>query len=78
MCVCARAGDSWLDMSPQDLERLLEERAGLGAGSSTPHQGDGTETANREDSGYSLVAVTQGMKKFINTVSSHEGAELPW
>ncbi|XP_061084895.1 protein ecdysoneless homolog [Conger conger] len=70
--------DSWLDMTPQDLERLLEERAGRGACSSDPHQGDGTETANQEESGYSLVAVTQGMKKFINTVSSHEGAELPW
>uniref|UniRef100_A0A8C7J9W5 Ecdysoneless homolog (Drosophila) n=1 Tax=Oncorhynchus kisutch TaxID=8019 RepID=A0A8C7J9W5_ONCKI len=30
-----------------------------------------------EEGSYSLVAVTQGMKNFINAVSSHEGAELP-
>ncbi|XP_064173056.1 protein ecdysoneless homolog isoform X2 [Anguilla rostrata] len=70
--------DSWLDLSPQDLERLLEEKAGGRAGSSDPRHGNRTETANQEEAGYSLVAVTQGMKKFINAVSSHEGAELPW
>lgn len=31
-----------------------------------------------EETGYSLVAVGQGMKNFLNAMSSHEGAELPW
>lgn len=31
-----------------------------------------------EECGYSLVAVSQGMKKFLDAVSSHEGAEVPW
>lgn len=31
-----------------------------------------------DDAGYSLVALSQGMKSFLNAMSSHEGAELPW
>lgn len=38
-----------------------------------------TEDSKEEEEGaYSLVAVSQGMKNFLNTMSSHEGAELPW
>lgn len=38
----------------------------------------GPENEEREEeTGYSLVAVTQGMKNFINAMSSHEGAEIP-
>ncbi len=33
---------------------------------------------DEEEAGYSLVAVSQGMKNFLNAMSSHEGAELPW
>lgn len=65
------AGDDWLNITPQELERLLEERGGRGVAGAS--EGQGTE----EEAGYSLVAVTQGMKKFINAVSSHEGAEFP-
>uniref|UniRef100_A0A6Q2YBR3 Ecdysoneless homolog (Drosophila) n=1 Tax=Esox lucius TaxID=8010 RepID=A0A6Q2YBR3_ESOLU len=57
--------DSWLDISAKELERLLEDRGG-------------GEKEGEEEDGYSLVAVTQGMKKFISAMSSHEGAELPW
>lgn len=60
--------DAWLDISPQELERLLAERGGRG--------GTGEEV-QEEESGYSLIAVTQGMKNFINAMSSHEGAEIP-
>lgn len=39
----------------------------------------GTEDSQEEEEGgYSLVAVSQGMKNFLNAMSSHEGAELPW
>lgn len=31
-----------------------------------------------EEGFYTLVAVSQGMKDFLNAMSSHEGAELPW
>lgn len=37
-----------------------------------------TERSEDEECGYSLVAVTQGMKKFLDAVSSHEGAEVQW
>ncbi|KAM3862656.1 protein ecdysoneless homolog [Diretmus argenteus] len=86
--------DSWLDITAQDLERMLEERSGQGFGlgsqshSSTKHtqQGGGAEEKRseteedkeEEEASYSLVAVTQGMKKFLNSMSSHEGVELPW
>ncbi|XP_030643356.1 protein ecdysoneless homolog [Chanos chanos] len=78
--------DNWLDLTPQDLEHLLEERGGRGVNEVAKERkgdiwggrirGDNVEK-EEEEVGYSLVAVTQGMKNFINAMSSHEGAELP-
>uniref|UniRef100_A0A6Q2X028 Ecdysoneless homolog (Drosophila) n=1 Tax=Esox lucius TaxID=8010 RepID=A0A6Q2X028_ESOLU len=76
--------DSWLDISAKELERLLEDRGG-GVGCSKPSlikqtlvgRSEEEEKEGEEEDGYSLVAVTQGMKKFISAMSSHEGAELP-
>lgn len=77
-------GDSWLDLTPQALEQILQERAGL-AVRGAPSRGQpgqtrsaGAEEEAEQEVGYSLVAVTQGMKNFINTMSSYEGVELPW
>ncbi|KAK5854218.1 hypothetical protein PBY51_015308 [Eleginops maclovinus] len=86
--------DSWLDITSQDLERMLEERSGgradVGSQKSnsskqTQHVGGAEERrketeddTEKEEAGYSLVAVSQGMKNFLNAMSSHEGAELPW
>uniref|UniRef100_A0A669F3F8 Ecdysoneless homolog (Drosophila) n=1 Tax=Oreochromis niloticus TaxID=8128 RepID=A0A669F3F8_ORENI len=58
--------DSWLDITAQDLERLLQERSGGRA-----------DVGKEEEAGYSLVAISQGMKNFLKAMSSHEGAELP-
>lgn len=83
--------DSWLDITEQDLERMLQERAEGnvhigGQKTNEPRQQSksqdtkGKETqGNRveEEAGYSLVAVSQGMKNFLNAMSSYEGAELP-
>lgn len=66
-------GDAWLDISPQELERLLEKR--MSDGTRKTSQPD--EEVQEEEAGYSLIAVTQGMKNFINAMSSHEGAEIP-
>ncbi|KAL7861525.1 hypothetical protein SRHO_G00129660 [Serrasalmus rhombeus] len=66
--------DDWLNISPQELERLLEERGGRGFTCGTQVA---EEEEREEEAGYSLVAVTQGMKNFINAMSSHEGAEFP-
>ncbi|XP_048864511.1 protein ecdysoneless homolog isoform X2 [Brienomyrus brachyistius] len=70
--------DSWLDISPQELDRLLEETTGFGTRQSNLGQDNKQEGAKYDEASYSLVAVTQGVKNFIKTVSSHEGAEFPW
>lgn len=73
---------------------MLQERTGWSAAAgsqnctSTKHtqqlegtedrQGETQRTKKEEESGYSLVALSQGMKKFLDGVSSHEGAEVPW
>lgn len=85
--------DSWLEITPQDLDHLLQERTGgrADAGSQNcsltqPNQQlEGTEERKGEieymkdeECGYSLIAVSHGMKKFLDAMSSHEGAEVPW
>ncbi|KAK9959479.1 hypothetical protein ABG768_009603 [Culter alburnus] len=69
--------DAWLDMSPQELERLLEEKGSRRVSDGTRKMAQPDEEVQEEEAGYSLIAVTQGMKNFINAMSSHEGAELP-
>nr|XP_046209908.1 protein ecdysoneless homolog [Oncorhynchus gorbuscha]XP_046209909.1 protein ecdysoneless homolog [Oncorhynchus gorbuscha] len=73
--------EGWLDISAQELEHLLEG-SGVGLGGSEPsltkHTQGGRSEKGEEEGSYSMVAVTQGMKNFINAMSSHEGAELPW
>lgn len=92
--LCPSPDDSWLDITAQDLERMLEERGGgraePGGQNSTStehtqHKGSAEERRKNtqshneeEEGGYSLVAVSQGMKNFLSAMSSHKGAELPW
>ncbi|XP_077352292.1 protein ecdysoneless homolog [Festucalex cinctus] len=82
--------DDWLNVTAQDLERMLEERSGTRPepvaheedAKSSGTEGDrSTQTEDREEgeeAGYSLVGVSQRMRKFLNTKSSFLGAELPW
>uniref|UniRef100_A0AAY4C871 Ecdysoneless n=1 Tax=Denticeps clupeoides TaxID=299321 RepID=A0AAY4C871_9TELE len=81
-CLAPEDSDSWLDLTPQDLDQLLQERAGVGFGMAGSSPSQAVETGKNEGeveaASYTLVAVTQKMKNFINAVSSHEGAELPW
>jgi len=84
-CKRVSPGDSWLDITTQDMERMFQERSGGAQGLGLPKatqegdQGKGKrQEPEGEEAGYSLVAVTQGMKSFLSTMSSHEGAELPW
>lgn len=58
--------DSWLDLSPEKLEQILQNAAGS------------KEIASESEDPYNLSEVTDSMKAFITKVSSHEGAELPW
>ncbi|XP_075791131.1 protein ecdysoneless homolog isoform X2 [Pelodiscus sinensis] len=61
--------DSWLDISPDVLDQILNEASGRNV--SIP-------PSNEEDQKYDLAAVTESMKAFISKVSTHEGAETPW
>ncbi|XP_076850683.1 protein ecdysoneless homolog isoform X2 [Brachyhypopomus gauderio] len=72
--------DEWLHITPQELERLLEERGGLGVSQGqgvVRAAGTSEEEEREEDGSYSLVSVTRGMKDFINAMSSFQGAEFP-
>uniref|UniRef100_A0AAQ5YLL1 Ecdysoneless homolog (Drosophila) n=1 Tax=Amphiprion ocellaris TaxID=80972 RepID=A0AAQ5YLL1_AMPOC len=60
--------DSWLDITAQDLERLLQERGG--------GRKETEDNKQEEAAGYSLVAVSQGMKNFLHAMSSHEETRL--
>ncbi|KAM6956604.1 protein ecdysoneless homolog [Aplochiton taeniatus] len=74
-----------LQTSPSfDVEELRRQEKLLPPEDTTAQSGERQQETEKEEGqeeeegGYSLVAVTQGMKNFINTMSSHEGAELPW
>ncbi|XP_068183532.1 protein ecdysoneless homolog [Antennarius striatus] len=87
--------DSWLDITAQDLERMLKERS-LGTADVGNQKSSSTEQKQQvkstkkekkdtqdedeeeEECGYTMVAVSQGVKNFLSAMSSHEGAELPW
>eukprot|EP00061_Rhincodon_typus_P016344 g44517.t1 len=60
--------DSWLDISPEELDQMLEEASGRKLLNSA-RQEEGLD--------YDLSDVTKNMKAFVSKVSSHEGAEIP-
>ncbi|XP_060624785.2 protein ecdysoneless homolog [Anolis sagrei] len=61
--------DSWLDISPDTLDEILQEASGTNKPASV---------SNEEEQNYDLAEVTESMKTFISQVSSYEGAEIPW
>ncbi|XP_063290114.1 protein ecdysoneless homolog [Pelobates fuscus] len=61
--------DSWLNISPEKLEQILQEAAG-------PMESVPASAISEQK--YDLSEVTESMKAFISKVSSHEGAEVPW
>lgn len=76
--------DKWLNITEKDLEQMLQERskecAAMESQKSTLCSSKVEPTCSHmeeEAAGYSLVAVSQGMKSFLNAMSSHEGAEIP-
>ncbi|XP_042314913.1 protein ecdysoneless homolog isoform X2 [Sceloporus undulatus] len=61
--------DSWLEISPDTLNEILQEASGT----NKP-----TSALNEEEQNYDLAEVTESMKAFISKVSTYEGAEIPW
>ncbi|XP_054988625.1 protein ecdysoneless homolog [Sorex araneus] len=60
--------DQWLDLTPDQLDQLLQEAAGK---KESEPVSEGTEHS------YDLTRVSKSMKAFISKVSTHKGAELP-
>ena len=54
------ADDAWINVSAEQLDKMLMEMSGRPSTQITD-----------------LQQLSDGMKTFINTVSGHEGAELP-
>ena len=61
--LCFSADDSWLNVSPEQLDDLL----------STTYKSAFQEDVSTTDLGH----VAKSMKAFVKKVSSHEGAEFP-
>ncbi|XP_048194953.1 protein ecdysoneless homolog [Perognathus longimembris pacificus] len=61
--------DQWLDLSPEQLDQLLNEAAGK-------NQSEPISKKEEEQS-YDLTQISESMKAFVSKVSSHKGAELP-
>uniref|UniRef100_A0A8C4S8E2 Ecdysoneless homolog (Drosophila) n=1 Tax=Erpetoichthys calabaricus TaxID=27687 RepID=A0A8C4S8E2_ERPCA len=71
----AEDSDSWLEISPEELDRLLEQASCSSAQRPVVQAGlEDDEVAEA----YSLSAIPLSMKAFINKMSTHEGAEVPW
>ncbi|XP_003384550.1 PREDICTED: protein ecdysoneless homolog [Amphimedon queenslandica] len=58
--------ESWLNVSEEQLEQLLEERAGF------------THKNKESESCLGLEEASFGIKTFVDHVSSFDGAEFPW
>ena len=56
------ADDSWLSISPEELEALWMKRSGISNGNSTSPD---------------LGQVASGMKSFVDKISGVDGAEFP-
>ncbi|PNJ40595.1 protein ecdysoneless homolog isoform X1 [Pongo abelii] len=61
--------DQWLDLSPDQLDQLLQEAAGKKESESVSKE--------EKEQNYDLTQVSESLKAFISKVSTHKGAELP-
>lgn len=64
---CILSDDSWLEITPDDLDQMLKEA-----------RSESLSSLNEEEQKYDLEAVAESMKAFVSKVSTHEGAEMPW
>ncbi|XP_009994707.1 PREDICTED: protein SGT1 [Chaetura pelagica] len=66
-CLPPEDDDSWLEITPDDLDKMLKEA-----------RNDSPASSHEEEQEYDLEAVAESMKAFVSKVSTHEGAEMPW
>ncbi len=69
--------DSWLNLTPEQLDKMLEKAAGHSTYKSDSNTNISAAGLSGEDPNVDLDAVTQGIKSFVDKVSSYEGAEFP-
>ncbi|XP_030343568.1 protein ecdysoneless homolog isoform X1 [Strigops habroptila] len=66
-CLPPEDDDSWLELTPDDLDQMLKEA-----------RSESLQSTNEEEQKYDLETVAESMKAFVSKVSTHEGAEMPW
>ncbi|NXN22213.1 ECD protein, partial [Nycticryphes semicollaris] len=66
-CLPPEDDDSWLEITPDDLDKMLKEA-----------RNESYPSSSEEERKYELEAVAESMKAFVSKVSTHEGAEMPW
>ncbi|XP_053927273.1 protein ecdysoneless homolog [Cuculus canorus] len=66
-CLPPEDDDSWMEITPDDLDKMLKER-----------RNESIPSSSEEQQKYDLEAVAESMKAFVSKVSTHEGAEMPW
>ncbi|KFO82206.1 Protein SGT1, partial [Cuculus canorus] len=66
-CLPPEDDDSWMEITPDDLDKMLKER-----------RNESFPSSSEEQEKYDLEAVAESMKAFVSKVSTHEGAEMPW
>ncbi|XP_074010751.1 protein ecdysoneless homolog [Numenius arquata] len=66
-CLPPEDDDSWLEITPDDLDQMLKEA-----------RNESPPSSSEEERKYDLEAVAESMKAFVSKVSTHEGAEMPW
>ncbi|XP_054060946.1 protein ecdysoneless homolog [Rissa tridactyla] len=66
-CLPPEDDDSWLEITPDDLDQMLKEA-----------RNESPPSSNEEEQKYDLEAVAESVKAFVSKVSTHEGAEMPW
>uniref|UniRef100_A0A8C4NAH9 Ecdysoneless n=1 Tax=Eptatretus burgeri TaxID=7764 RepID=A0A8C4NAH9_EPTBU len=64
--------DYWLNISPEGLDRLLQEAAGT-----SEAQAESEVPCKAQPVDYNLSEMVKGVKAFVKKVSSHDGAEMP-
>nr|XP_009933243.1 PREDICTED: protein SGT1 [Opisthocomus hoazin] len=66
-CLPPEDDDSWLEITPDDLDQMLKEA-----------RSESLPASDEEEQKYDLEAVAESVKAFVSKVSTHEGAEMPW
>ncbi|XP_077491205.1 ecdysoneless cell cycle regulator [Amblyomma americanum] len=66
--------EKWLEVTPQDLDHLLEEYSSRGPSSNQSLKGSGAKSKAEETLG---ATIAESLDHFVRHVSDYEGAEVP-